>query len=160
VLKAISDPAIAAAADVTVFGAPDLLRRSHAELRLALGAQRRPAGWLPDPDAVKLHAVPLEPWVVPGVVPHLGTKASGEASFRFLEAAITETLAGARTGGAGAEGRRLREPQAGRPASGRAGRAPDRPHSNSPPRPCCTRDPAQTPRPTRPPPLKAATTRS
>jgi hypothetical protein len=94
VLKAVSDPSISDAADVTVFGAPELLRRSHAELRLALGAQRRPADWLPDPDTLKLRPVSLAPWVAPGVVPHLGTKASGEASFRFLEAAITETLAG------------------------------------------------------------------
>lgn len=95
-LKAISDPAISDLAEITVFGSAALLARARAELAQCLAAAKRGDSWLPDLKSLRLRDVPLKAWVVPGVVPHLGTNASGEASFRFLEAAITETLAGGR----------------------------------------------------------------
>jgi len=121
VLKSLfSDPSITQLADITVFANRELLARSHAELRQCLAAHDQPprraadgggagaqcirsADWLPELDAVPLHNVGLKAGVVPGVVPHLGTSASGEASFRFLEAAITETMAG-EAGWLGGEG--------------------------------------------------------
>lgn len=94
VLKSISDPAISSLADITIFGSAELLQRSSDELRQCLQAHGRSADWIPERGRLRLQDVPLKPWVLPGVVPHLGTNASGEASFRFLEAAITETMAG------------------------------------------------------------------
>lgn len=106
VLKAISDPSITEVADITIFGSAELLARSHKELCQSLKAHRRGVEWLPDLTSLPLHDVALKPWVIPGVVPHLGTNASGEASYRFLEAAITETMAGesCRAGGVDAHG--------------------------------------------------------
>ncbi|KAI8464517.1 MAG: pyridoxal phosphate [Monoraphidium minutum] len=93
-LKAISDHDIADLAEITVFGSAELLGRARRELAQSLAAQRRGAEWLPELGDLRLVDVDLAPWVAPGVVPHLGTNASGEASFRFLEAAVTEALAG------------------------------------------------------------------
>ncbi|GBF91418.1 4-hydroxythreonine-4-phosphate dehydrogenase [Raphidocelis subcapitata] len=93
-LKIAADPDIAAACDLTLFGSEQLLRRAHAELRLCLAAHRAGAGWLPDMESLSLADVALPGWVAPGVVPHLATNASGEASFRFLEAAVTAAMAG------------------------------------------------------------------
>lgn len=111
-LKTLADPEIAAAADVTVFGCRALLERARAELAEAqrLHAaqprkhhpqhhgeqQQQQQHALPRVEELSLRDVPLPDWVLPGVVPHLATNASGEASFRFLEAAVTETLAGGR----------------------------------------------------------------
>jgi 4-hydroxythreonine-4-phosphate dehydrogenase len=84
ILKALHDPRVAALADWTIAGTRALLEQTYRSLQL-----KGCAGLAPD--RLTLLEVPIGP--EPITLGHSST-ASGEASFRFLAAAIDRTLAG------------------------------------------------------------------
>lgn len=90
ILKALADPALRPASSLTLVGNRDLLRQAYDRL-----AQQVDPAKLAHPDHLPLLEVALEADVSQQIQLGRGNAASGEASFRFLEAAITQTLAGA-----------------------------------------------------------------
>jgi 4-hydroxythreonine-4-phosphate dehydrogenase len=88
ILKALADPALRQTADLTLVGNRDLLRQAYERL-----TQHMNPADLVDPDDLALLEVPIEP--SEQIQIGRGNAASGAASFRFLETAIAQTLAGA-----------------------------------------------------------------
>jgi 4-hydroxythreonine-4-phosphate dehydrogenase len=88
-LKALGDPAFQQqAASVTVIATRSLLQAAHAQLALQC---REP---LADPRTLNVLDVPAPDGIAVGIE----STASGEAGWRYLDAAITATLAGAERG--------------------------------------------------------------
>ncbi|MBW4464995.1 MAG: 4-hydroxythreonine-4-phosphate dehydrogenase PdxA [Pegethrix bostrychoides GSE-TBD4-15B] len=88
ILKALADPSLREVGEFTLVGNRDLLLQTYSRL-----AQIDPASLL-HPDELPLLEVPLEDTLSAEIVVGQGNAASGEASFRFLETAIAQTLAG------------------------------------------------------------------
>jgi 4-hydroxythreonine-4-phosphate dehydrogenase len=82
ILKALADPSVGPLADWTIAGTRALLEQTYGQLQ--------GKGCI-DPDRLTILEVPTDP--VP-ITLGQGSRASGETSFRFLEAAIDRTLAG------------------------------------------------------------------
>jgi 4-hydroxythreonine-4-phosphate dehydrogenase len=91
ILKALADEQIRAAADFTLVGNRALLCQVYQHLQ-SLSAN---PGDLVDPQALDVLDVPLSPDQQSQIQMGTGNSASGAASFRFLETAIEQTLAGA-----------------------------------------------------------------
>ena len=114
VLKALADPEITEGLDITVICTPELLRSNYALLakRRAHAAASNgsnatsssssspikpiipAAAPMVDPEQLHMKSVPLEEDVFGAVIPGLGTAASGEASFRYLDCAIQMAMNG------------------------------------------------------------------
>ena len=93
VLKALADPEIQPLLPhFTLVGDRQLLHQSYGAIKAAGG------GPLLEPDALPLLDVDLPGSVREAVALGEGNAASGEASFRFLQAALDETVAGAFAG--------------------------------------------------------------
>lgn len=95
ILKALADPAIGQSCDVTIVGSRDLLRRTYQHLQtraaLSLGGDRPQ---LANPEELMILDVPLEATLAQQIQFGVESAASGEASFRYLDTAISQTLAG------------------------------------------------------------------
>lgn len=89
ILKALADPILRQTANLTLVGNRDLLRQAYSRL-----SQQVSPAELAHPDHLPLLEVPLESSLSDAIQLGQGSAASGAASFRFLEAAITQTLAG------------------------------------------------------------------
>ncbi|MBW4660692.1 MAG: 4-hydroxythreonine-4-phosphate dehydrogenase PdxA [Drouetiella hepatica Uher 2000/2452] len=89
-LKALSDPAVTQCCDVVLVGNRSLLCQSYASLSQRLGAGVS----LADPTQFSIVDVPLDAAAINTIAPGQENVASGEASFRFLEKAIAQALAG------------------------------------------------------------------
>jgi 4-hydroxythreonine-4-phosphate dehydrogenase len=89
VLKALADPEIKKACDITIIGNRQLLRRAYQQI------QPRSSEALASPDDIQILDLPTE---VNGIDFGQPSAASGAASFAYLETAITRTLAGEFTG--------------------------------------------------------------
>jgi 4-hydroxythreonine-4-phosphate dehydrogenase len=87
VLKAIADPSHRC--ELTLVGNLALLRNAYQQLRHV-----QPTVALANPDELTVLDVPLEPALERQIKTGIGNAASGEASFRFLDQAIAQTLAG------------------------------------------------------------------
>ena len=90
ILKALADPSIRQTGDFTLVGDRELLIQSYDRLV----QQLNPATLL-HPDQLPLLEIPLEATLSTQIRLGQGNAASGEASFRFLDSAIAQTLAGA-----------------------------------------------------------------
>jgi 4-hydroxythreonine-4-phosphate dehydrogenase len=97
ILKALADPQFTANCDVTVVGSRALLLQTYQHLQ----AQYRPRGGqaqnrelLAHPESLTILDVDLPASVQEQIQLGRGNAASGEASFRFLETAIEQTLQG------------------------------------------------------------------
>ena len=86
VLKALADPSFTQEYQITVIGSRSLLEKTYEQLHTGAA--------LASPDEISVWDVPLSPSVMKEVKLGEGNAASGEASFTFLQTAITETLAG------------------------------------------------------------------
>ncbi|GAB4370212.1 MAG: 4-hydroxythreonine-4-phosphate dehydrogenase PdxA [Elainellaceae cyanobacterium] len=93
ILKTLADPAIAEHAQVTVVGDRRLLWQTYKTLR-ANTASAQSQSSLANPDELSVLEVPLASSILEQVQIGVGNAASGEASFRYLETAIDQTLAG------------------------------------------------------------------
>ncbi|MBD2328742.1 4-hydroxythreonine-4-phosphate dehydrogenase PdxA [Alkalinema sp. FACHB-956] len=87
VLKALADPEIAAVAEVTIAGSRSILEATYQRLQHQGVA-------LPDWADLNDWEVPIDPTTLTQIEMGLGNAASGAASFRYLDAAISATLAG------------------------------------------------------------------
>ncbi|NJR50914.1 MAG: 4-hydroxythreonine-4-phosphate dehydrogenase PdxA [Leptolyngbyaceae cyanobacterium CSU_1_3] len=87
VLKALADPTTTEGAEVTIVGSRSQLQRAYDQLRL-----RYPT--LANLNRLNILDLPLEPSLEAQIVVGEGNAASGAASFRYLETAIAQTLAG------------------------------------------------------------------
>ncbi|MEB3355188.1 MAG: 4-hydroxythreonine-4-phosphate dehydrogenase PdxA [Synechococcales bacterium] len=97
VLKALAHPAIAPTCRVKLVGNWQLLHRIYGAIQSQIDQlhdQGRSPEHLADPDKFEVVDVPLEADVLEHIHPGTGNRASGEASFRFLAAAIDQALAG------------------------------------------------------------------
>lgn len=82
VLKALADPSMPKNCQITVIGSRSHLEKTYQQLRQS--------SVLVDPDKLSILDIPLEKEITLGK----GNAASGEASFRYLEAAIALTIEG------------------------------------------------------------------
>lgn len=89
ILKALADPAIAAACDITILGSRRLLEKTYHHL-LTLDT----ADPLVDPAELTLIDVSLDHQTEAQIVSGIESMASGAASFEYLETAIAHTLVG------------------------------------------------------------------
>lgn len=92
ILKALADPQVRSAADFTLVGNRALLLQTYQQL------QSLPAHQTVDlfhPQELDILDVPLSSVLQSQIQLGVGNQASGEASFRFLETAIDQTLTGA-----------------------------------------------------------------
>ncbi|HEY9630630.1 MAG TPA: 4-hydroxythreonine-4-phosphate dehydrogenase PdxA [Coleofasciculaceae cyanobacterium] len=94
VLKALSDPAVAQCCEATLIGNRSLLQQAHQ----MLSQSSSPAFPFVDLAQLSIQDVPLEDALIAQIALGQESAASGEASFRFLEVAIAQTLAGERSG--------------------------------------------------------------
>ncbi|MBD3882598.1 4-hydroxythreonine-4-phosphate dehydrogenase PdxA [Phormidium tenue FACHB-886] len=88
ILKALADSAVTQDCQVTIVGNRHLLRQTYDRL-VALTSDP-----LANPDQLDVLNIPVEAATIAQIQPGTGNAASGEASFRFLETAIAQTLAG------------------------------------------------------------------
>ena len=93
VLKAIADPALVAAGDLTVVGNRALLEQTYQHLRQRQDDQQASQHPLVDPEQLTILDVPLPGAAQP--VMGVGDAVSGALSFQTLQTAIAHTLAGA-----------------------------------------------------------------
>lgn len=89
ILKALADPAIAQAADLTLVGSRKLLEKAYQQL-LTTGMTAP----LADPDQLAMLDVTLDPQTEAQIQPGVESLAGGAASFEYLEAAIAQAMAG------------------------------------------------------------------
>lgn len=89
VLKALADPMISQSCNITVIGNRSQLQQTYEHLCMCV-----PASKLANPETLTVLDVPLTGSIAQQIQPGQENAASGEASFRYLEAAITRTLAG------------------------------------------------------------------
>jgi len=87
VLKALADPEITQACEITVIGNAALLQATYSQLR-----QQMPDVVLADPAQLSIHEVLLEDSIFGQIQLGTGNAASGAASFAYLETAIALTL--------------------------------------------------------------------
>jgi 4-hydroxythreonine-4-phosphate dehydrogenase len=85
ILKALADPAVTCDGQVTIVGNRQLLQQTF---------DRLASGDLVDPNRLTVLDLPLDPDTIAQIKPGIGSASSGSASFRFLEAAIAQTLQG------------------------------------------------------------------
>jgi 4-hydroxythreonine-4-phosphate dehydrogenase len=92
ILKALSDPAVLRCCEVMLVGNRSLLCQTYA----SLSQQSSCANSVPlaDPTELSIVDVPLEETQIRQIAPGKESAVGGEASFRFLEAAIAQALAG------------------------------------------------------------------
>ncbi|MDB9315064.1 4-hydroxythreonine-4-phosphate dehydrogenase PdxA [Spirulina sp. CS-785/01] len=88
VLKALADPEITQKCQITLVGERTLLEAAYINL-LQQGVEE-----IASPSQFTLLDIPLDQEIMEQIEPGKGNAASGEASFKFLDAAIRETLAG------------------------------------------------------------------
>ncbi len=93
-LKALADPELRQTGDFVLVGNRDLLMQTYDRLARQIDPASL-ANRLAHPNDLALLDVPLEPALSAKIQLGQGNAASGEASFRFLSAAIAQTLAGA-----------------------------------------------------------------
>ncbi|KAM3116490.1 4-hydroxythreonine-4-phosphate dehydrogenase PdxA [Phormidesmis sp. 146-33] len=86
VLKALADDTVAQKASVTIVGTRSQLQKTYDRLHSVC--------LLAHPDRLNVLEVPLTAALESQIIPGEGNAASGEASFQYLETAITQTLAG------------------------------------------------------------------
>lgn len=91
ILKALADPGLSQICDLTIVGNRDLLHNTYQHLMQGQHLK----GHVAHPDSVAVLDVPLATSLKEQISPGQGNAASGEASFQFLAAAISETLSGA-----------------------------------------------------------------
>ncbi|MBD2020441.1 4-hydroxythreonine-4-phosphate dehydrogenase PdxA [Leptolyngbya sp. FACHB-36] len=89
VLKALSDPALINDCELTVVGRRSCLEQAYQQLRSV-----QPDAPLAHPDQLAILEVGLDATVEQQITIGQGNAASGEASFRYLETAITHALSG------------------------------------------------------------------
>lgn len=90
-LKALADPEIARNYDLTVIGTRSLLQDTYTQLQQSVLEQEEK---LVDPNQLSILDVELDASTQHQIAIGVGNAASGEASFAYLEKAITGTLAG------------------------------------------------------------------
>ncbi len=90
ILKALADPEVAQDTEITVIGSRSLLQSTYIQLRQTL----EDGDTLADPDQLSILDIELEASAKRQITVGIGNAASGAASFSYLEAAITRTLAG------------------------------------------------------------------
>ena len=88
ILKALADPAITHDYQVTIVGNRQLLQQTYDRL------MPHSKGDLANLDQLTVLDVPLDAATIAQIKPGVGNASSGSASFRFLEAAIAQTLQG------------------------------------------------------------------
>jgi 4-hydroxythreonine-4-phosphate dehydrogenase len=94
ILKALTDSSLAGA-DLTIVGNCHLLHQHYQHLKPQLISQgEAPEPALADPNTLTILDVPLPTALQEQIQLGVGTAASGEASFQFLETAIAQTLTG------------------------------------------------------------------
>lgn len=89
ILKALADPVVGQSCDITVVGDRSQLQQTYERLCTCI-----PASELANPETLTVLDVPLARSAAQQIQPGQENAASGEASFRYLEAAIARTLAG------------------------------------------------------------------
>lgn len=87
ILKALADPTLTEACDLTVIGTRSLLYQTYQQLH----STGQP---LADPDSLSMIDIPLDSNTISQIIPGRGNAASGKASFMYLETAIAHTLEG------------------------------------------------------------------
>lgn len=92
ILKALADSSLTQICDPIVIGNRKLLLRSYQQLKQTLGSNL--TSDLAHPDQLTILDVPLADSVSQQIESGTGNAASGEASFQYLETAITQALAG------------------------------------------------------------------
>jgi 4-hydroxythreonine-4-phosphate dehydrogenase len=90
-LKALADPEMATNCDFTVIGTRSLLHDTYTQLRQPVQEQR---DRLVDPSELSILDIELDASIRRQIAIGVGNAASGEASFAYLDKAITGTLAG------------------------------------------------------------------
>lgn len=96
ILKALADPAIVKNCDVTIVGSRTLLQQTyhHFQTHRSAGLDGDRPQWA-NPEELTVLDVPLEASLEQQIQLGVGNAASGEASFRYLDTAISQTLTGA-----------------------------------------------------------------
>lgn len=94
ILKALADPQLSADCELTVVGSRDLLLQAYHHLQQTQRQQGPNSQPLAHPESLTILDVDLPASVQEQIHLGSGNAASGEASFRFLEAAIEQTLQG------------------------------------------------------------------
>lgn len=89
ILKALADPTVSQGCEITIVGSRSQLQQTYEHLQ-----NQVPALVLANPERLTVLDVPLEPAIEQQIQWGIGNAASGAASFRYLETAITQTLAG------------------------------------------------------------------
>ncbi|ACB52137.1 pyridoxal phosphate biosynthetic protein [Crocosphaera subtropica ATCC 51142] len=87
ILKALVDPRLTQTCDLTVIGTRSLLHQTYQQLYSTVQP-------LADPDSFPIIDIPLDSNTISQIIPGCGNAASGQASFTYLETAITQTLEG------------------------------------------------------------------
>jgi 4-hydroxythreonine-4-phosphate dehydrogenase len=91
ILKALADSEVITECEITVIGTRSLLQTTYTQLQ----QQTQERGErLADPDELSILDIELDPVTQSQITAGVGNAASGAASFAYLEAAITHTLAG------------------------------------------------------------------
>ena len=94
VLKALANPDLTQVADITVVGDRSLLLEQYHRLRQGLGQTQRHTP-LANPAELSVLDLPLESAIKQPIIIGRGNAVSGAASFKYLKAAIAETLSSA-----------------------------------------------------------------
>ncbi|MGI0485416.1 4-hydroxythreonine-4-phosphate dehydrogenase PdxA [Pantanalinema rosaneae CENA516] len=89
VLKALANPQFSQQWEITVIGTRSLLEQTYQQLRQVI-----PNSQLADPEQLTILDISLEPETIQQITPGQGNAASGAASFRYLETAIAQAVAG------------------------------------------------------------------
>lgn len=87
ILKALADPRVTQACDLTVIGTRSLLLQTYQKLQATRAN-------LADPNTFSILDIPLDSVTQSQIIPGHGNSASGGASFAYLSEAITRTLKG------------------------------------------------------------------
>ncbi|KFF40934.1 MAG: pyridoxal phosphate biosynthesis protein, partial [Candidatus Atelocyanobacterium thalassa isolate SIO64986] len=87
ILKVLADPVISQSCELTVIGTKSILLENYQQLPIEKEK-------LANPERFSILDVPIDPIVQSQIIPGYGNAASGEASFKYLNTAITQTLKG------------------------------------------------------------------
>ncbi|BDA40018.1 4-hydroxythreonine-4-phosphate dehydrogenase PdxA [Candidatus Atelocyanobacterium thalassae] len=87
ILKVLADPVISQSCELTVIGTKSILLENYQQLPIKKEK-------LANPERFSILDVPIDPIVQSQIIPGYGNAASGEASFKYLNTAITQTLKG------------------------------------------------------------------